>query len=71
MKQSFKTYKNQSKLDISDLIGMIRSFIVKLHVFVKYYDTSNHDNDNDNNNLQKQLVLEQLHEDVSGIDKFE
>ena len=69
MKQSFKTYKNQSKLDISDLIGMIRSFIVKLHVFVKYYDTSNHDNDN--NNLQKQLVLGQLHEDVSGIDKFE
>ena len=38
MKQSFKAYRYQSILDISDLIGMIRSFTLELHVFVKYYN---------------------------------
>ena len=38
MKQSFKAYRYQSILDISDLIGMIRFFTLELHVFVKYYN---------------------------------
>ena len=38
MKQSFKAYRYQSILGISDLIGMIRSFTLELHVFVKYYN---------------------------------
>ena len=38
MKQSFKAYRYQSILEISDLIGMIRSFTLELHVFVKYYN---------------------------------
>ena len=37
MKQSFKAYRYQSILDISDLIGMIRFFTLELHVFVKYH----------------------------------